>query len=223
MSIRIYSIGYQDQVPTETLHSLLSLLPSDMAAKVRRYHHWQDAYGSLFGKLLLMTALAEYGWPPSLADLQYTEYGKPYLPNGPDFNISHSGRRAACIIAQHGKVGIDLEEIRDIPIGDFKEQFSPEEWTAITTSADPLKTFYHYWTAKECLSKADGRGLNLPLAELLINHHGPISLDNRSWRLQTLHAFPGFACHAAMEGFSEDITVKTLAINELYRHRNYPT
>ncbi|HEY8970979.1 MAG TPA: hypothetical protein VIM64_17860 [Puia sp.] len=65
MSICIYSIGYPNQVPPETFHSLLSLLPTDAAAKVRRYHHWQDAYGSLFGKLLLMTALAEYRWPGS--------------------------------------------------------------------------------------------------------------------------------------------------------------
>ena len=215
MSIRIYSIGYPNQVPAEAFHSLLSLLPTPMAAKVRRYHHWQDAYGSLFGKLLLMTALTEYGWSPSLADLQYSQYGRPFLPNGPDFNISHSGRRAACIIAQHGKVGIDLEEIRDIPVGDFKEQFSPEEWTAIITSAAPLETFYHYWTAKECLSKADGRGLNLPLARLLINHPGAIPLDNHSWYLHTLDSFPGFACHAAMEEPPGNITPRILTVNEL--------
>jgi len=215
MSICIYSIGYPNQLPPETFHSLLSLLPTDAAAKVRRYHHWQDAYGSLFGKLLLMTALAEYGWPPSLAGLHYSEYGRPFLPNGPDFNISHSGRRAACIIARHGKVGIDLEEIKDISIGDFKEQFSPEEWTAIVTSAAPLETFYHYWTAKECLSKADGRGLNLPLAQLLIDHHGIIPLDNRHWHLHTLHSFPGFACHAATGEPSEAFVPKILTVKEL--------
>jgi len=185
-----------------------------MSDKIRRYHHWQDAYGSLFGKLLLITALKEYGWPPSLEDLQYSEYGRPFLSNGPDFNISHSGRRAACIIARHGKVGIDLEEIRDIPVGDFKEQFSPEEWTAIITSPDPLKTFYHYWTAKECLSKADGRGLNLPLAQLLINHQGTVSLDQRDWHLHTLPFFDGFACHAATEEPSANIIPRILTVNE---------
>ena len=87
-----------------------------------------------------MTALAESGWPTSLEGLEYTGFGRPYLPNGPDFNISHSGRRAVCIIARHGKAGIDLEEIRDMPIGDYKEQFSPEEWAVITTSPTPLDT-----------------------------------------------------------------------------------
>jgi 4'-phosphopantetheinyl transferase len=70
-------------------------------------------------------------------------------------------------------VGIDLEEIRELAIDDFRDQFTEGEWKTIVSAREPLITFYHYWTAKECIIKADGRGLNLPLASLEIPFAGP--------------------------------------------------
>jgi 4'-phosphopantetheinyl transferase len=112
-------------------------------------------------------------------------------------------------------VGIDLEEIRDLNIEEFKRQFSTEEWTTITGAPQPLKAFYHFWTAKECLSKADGRGLNLPLAGLSIEENRIISLGSRHWRLHALPLAAGYACHIASECPMDQISLKELSPGDL--------
>ncbi|MDO6434635.1 4'-phosphopantetheinyl transferase superfamily protein [Flavitalea sp. BT771] len=215
MSIWIYSTEYKTPIPENALQSLIAGLPPEISAKARRFRRWQDAHGCLLGKLLLTTALKVGGWPADLRHLQYTDYGRPFLSGGPDFNISHSGHRVVCILATEGGVGIDLEEIKDLNIEDFKGQFSADEWATITGAPHPLKAFYHFWTAKECLSKADGRGLNLPLAGLRIEENRIISLGSRHWRLQALPLSAGYACHIAAESPMDHLALKELSLRDL--------
>jgi len=228
MTIRIYSTEYKTPVPHDIFGSLLESLPPDIAGKARRYRLWQDACGCVFGKLLLIHALQEQGHAADLHAMRYTDYGRPYLPQAPDFSISHSGHRVACIVAKQGGVGIDLEGVRDLDIKDFKNQFSPEEWQTITSAPAPLQAFYHFWTAKECLSKADGRGLNLPLADLVVAPGMTTRLNGRPWHLQAVACFPGYSCHIATEIPIDEVVVEEISINQLSikaleNHRNYPT
>ena len=146
-----------------SFQALLGRLPGVMQQKILRFRRWQDAYGSLLGKLLLQTAMKKAGLPGDLNGLLVSAYGRPYWAAGPDFNISHSGTRVACVLSLQGRVGIDLELCADLSIGDFQSQFTAAEWATITGSETPLLTFYRYWTAKESLIKADGRGLQIPL------------------------------------------------------------
>jgi 4'-phosphopantetheinyl transferase len=228
MTIRIYSTEYKAPLSHEILDPLVAGLPPGIAAKALRYRLWQDAYGCIFGKLLLTMALKEQGMTADLRQLLYTDYGRPFLPDAPDFNISHSDHRVACAVAGSGRVGIDLEAIRELDIKDFKDQFSPEEWRAINGAPVPLLTFYHFWTAKEALSKADGRGLNIPLASLEITPDKVIRLDGLALHLQTLTHFPGYACHTAAEDpinevVVKELDIKELAISGLEKYRNSPT
>jgi 4'-phosphopantetheinyl transferase len=215
MSLRIYSTEYKEPISDDALQALVAGLPPEIIARAQRFRRWQDAYGCLLGKLLLAIALKEGGWPADLHHLQYTGFGRPFLSNGPDFNISHSGHRVVCILGEEGGVGIDLEEIKDLDIEDFKGQFSTDEWVAITDAPQPLQAFYHFWTAKECLSKADGRGLNLPLAGLRIEENRIMSLGGRHWRLQALPLSAGYACHIASESSLEQISLKELTLEEM--------
>jgi 4'-phosphopantetheinyl transferase len=212
----------------EVWRSLLAPLPVDIMQKVEKYRRWQDAYGCLLGKLLLLAALREEGFPGNLSDLKYTVYGRPYLENGPDFNISHSGNRVVCILGSQGGVGIDLEEIRELAIGDFKDQFTEGEWKMIVSAPVPLLAFYHFWTAKECIIKADGRGLNLPLGELEIPFAGPemlsdvperrIWLADRCWNIYTVLFSKNYACHIAAEEQVGDIELREFSIGEIYQY-----
>lgn len=217
MSIRIYSTAYQMPVSPEIWQSLLSQLPVNMIQKIERYRRWQDAHGCLFGKHLLLAALRDEGFAGGLNDLRYTAYERPYLVDGPDFNISHSGTRVACILGNRGGVGIDLEEIRELVIADFKDQFSDQEWGIILAAEKPLDAFYHFWTAKECLSKADGRGLNLPLAGLNIENNASVQLGERSWHIRALSWFRGYACHIASEELAEEPSLREFSPAEILR------
>lgn len=99
---------------------------------------------------------------------------------------------------------VDLEEIRDMAIEDFKPQFTDIEWLAIQKSEEPLRAFYHFWTAKESILKADGRGLNLPLADLTIDNSQEIVLYGCRWSIKNIPFFINYACHVAHEGAGMD-------------------
>ncbi len=199
MSLLLYTTEYPDPLPETQFRSLADRLPVDLRQKVLKYRRWQDAYGSLFGKLLLQIAMKKAGFPFHLDQLKYTAFNKPYLPQLPDFNISHSGHRVVCIISTHSRIGIDVEAISDISFDDFQNQFTPEEWIAIRRSPTPVNTFYQFWTAKESIIKADGRGLGIPLQDLDICKNRTIILDTTYWTIHDLALFPDYACHIAVE------------------------
>ena len=217
MNLPVYSIEYREPLDEYILRSLSELLPEAIRQKARKYKRWQDAHGCLLGKCLLLAALRELGAPEgNLDNLQYTIYDRPYLPGGPDFNISHSGNRAVCIVNDRGRVGIDLEEIRELDILSFREQFTAKEWAAISGAEEPLVAFYHFWTAKEAVSKADGRGLNLSLAkELIIEGNTGIRLGGENWDIHKIDLTGGYACHIALNNDCKNMNIKQLSALEL--------
>ena len=220
MGLTVYSIEYPVQLAPEIYSSLQAVLPDALRQKVHRFRRWQDAYGSLFGKLLLRMALQRAGCPDDLSALHFNVNEKPFLENGPEFNLSHSGNRVVCILSRQGRVGIDLEAVRDMTIGDLQTQFTPAEWSRIMASEIPLRTFYRYWTAKESLIKADGRGLNIPLDRLEVgdqDRRDGIWLNEDKWYIRELDAFPGYACHIACETPPAGVDIEEITVKDLYR------
>jgi 4'-phosphopantetheinyl transferase len=214
MSLHLYSTVFPEPLSSSAFEGLLSQLPAGLHQKILAYRRWQDAYGSLFGKLLLGKALRQAGLSGDLTDLRITPFGRPYLESSPDmpggvvdFSISHSGNRVVCILSTRGRVGIDLEDIGDITIDDFQSQFTAAEWTAITGATIPLQAFYHYWTAKESLIKADGRGLQIPLNSIDVSAGPEVWVNGSHWHLKSLPIFTGYACHIACEHPAEEITI----------------
>jgi 4'-phosphopantetheinyl transferase len=205
--MRIYSTEYLDPLPADIIERLLANMPADLRYRTEKYRRWQDAYGFFFGKYLLRTALIDAGFPADFERIRYTRFRRPYLPDGPDFNISHSGCRAVCAFSSGGRVGIDLEEINDLPIHDYKTHFTAAEWDNIIKSPSPVPTFYQYWTAKESVLKADGRGLGLPLAGLDVTGI-VVTIDNYAWNIREISAFPNYACHVAFDGTGCDMEIK---------------
>lgn len=97
-----------------------------------------------------------------------SEYGKSFaLVRGEKpsicFNVSHSGSHGLIALAEHARVGIDVEERRSRnDLDDLAETvFGPEERTLIAEldGEAKLHTFYDFWTIKEALAKALGTGL----------------------------------------------------------------
>ena len=172
-----------------------------MAQKIGRYRRWEDAHLSLFGKLLLIRALQDMGQPASLLhQMQYTDYDRPQLPlPGLDFNITHSGPLVACAIASDRKIGIDVEEARPIDFEDFRNIWRPDEWAAITAPNAGYGTFYRLWTSKEAVMKADGRGMSLPLEDIMVGDEGIAKVKSDSWYLRAVDLLPGVPAHIASD------------------------
>lgn len=101
--------------------------------------------------------------------------GRPLLAGeheGIDFNLSHSGRFAACALVRDERVGIDVETIDDRV--DFHALLghvaSPVErdWLGKQPIDMARKNFYRMWVLKEACSKATGEGLRLPFNEITL-------------------------------------------------------
>jgi 4'-phosphopantetheinyl transferase len=130
----------------------------------------------------------------SLDNLKYTDLKRPYAEGFIDFNISHSGAYTICAIAENGKVGVDIEEIKSIPVSDFIDQFSEKELNTISTSDNILHSFYTLWTQKEAFLKAIGTGLFIPLNKVFIEEN-KIIWNNSNWFLHNLKIDKDYPCH----------------------------
>src|SRR5437773_588129 len=126
--IKLFFSSYGNRLNEGNFFKYLTQVPEEIKNRILRFKKWEDRQSSLYGKLLLKKGLEELSLDFGLNDLKYTQYGRPYIDHTLDFNISHSTRYVVCAITNNSKIGIDIEEIKAIPVDDFKEQFSKEEW-----------------------------------------------------------------------------------------------
>jgi 4'-phosphopantetheinyl transferase len=215
MSLCLYATAFPEPLPEAQFHRLLDLIPTTYHEPIGKYRRWQDAHAALLGKVLLRTALEKAGHPSDLSRLQYTEWKKPFLPAGPQFNISHSGNRVVCILGTTARIGIDIEILKPFSFDGFEQHFTPAEWAAIHRAISPMAAFFHFWTAKESLIKADGRGLGIPLQELDLTKPNPIRFDGSRWSVHNLPLFDDYACHMAIEDHSPDTLPPAIELHEL--------
>ena len=194
--IEVFYTRFTEMLPAKNYQQLLAQLSADMQLQVSNFRKWEDAHRSLLGKALLVQGLKQFDLPSlSLAEVNYTPFQKPYFNNGIHFNISHSGEYIVCAISTI-EVGIDIEEVKDIPLSDFTELFSSEELKLIFEDPTNYAPFYTLWTQKEAFLKALGVGLNMPLNKVIIKsdaiHHNGIT-----WYLQKISIDDSYICHLA--------------------------
>lgn len=190
----------------------LAELPPTLQEKVSSYRNWQDAQRSLAGNILLKKGLEILNIPGySLHRLKYATYLKPYFDEQVKFNISHSGDYTICAISQTHEVGIDVEEINEIPLIDFDEFFYEEEWRAVLDAPDPLLAFYNLWTKKEAFLKVIGAGLNVPLNQVGIKNN-VIKWKDHEWILQPIPLHPSHVCHLCTNTPGPQVTISGLKL-----------
>ena len=99
----------------------------------------------------------------------YDEKGKPYLNNGWNISISHSGDYVAIILNKNGHCGIDIEKISS-KVERIKHKFLN------TTDLNNIKTEQDitiFWGAKEALYKYYGKKEVLFIENLFIENFSP--------------------------------------------------
>lgn len=156
--------------------------------------------------------------------------GKPVLRDGPAFNLSHSGGRAALIIAPETpklEIGVDIEAIRKINPGVASRSFSPAEQDDMRRllPAQWMRGFFNAWTRKEAVIKATGHGLSLDLKSFDVSllpdlpaqlraSRGPLP-DPAAWQMLNLDTGPGFCGALAAVTNGEPLGPVTLRQGQL--------
>lgn len=115
---------------------------------------------------LLREVLARYlGTAPERLRFGREARGRPYLlePDAPDFNLSDTDGGSVIAVAQHARVGVDLErEDRQLPHRRLAQRyFAAPEIDALRALPDDeaRRAFLRLWTAKEASCKATGTGI----------------------------------------------------------------
>ena len=170
---------------TETAAELWPNLPQSEAyralipapADATRQAQW------LAGRVLIHRLLAEILPQPAADILVHNDAtGRPWLAGQAAslvVSLSHSGAWVAAVLAHGGRVGVDVEIIRDKAQRLAGKFLAPEEWAAAqaTTHAMPAHSAHtHYtllWSAKETLYKLAGKRGIIFKKQLMLNTFDP--------------------------------------------------
>jgi len=146
---------------------------------------------------------------PQAVEFDYGPRGKPSLHRESRirFNMAHSGQLALYAFTLDVDIGVDVEEMRDVPeIEQIAAHYFCEaeaaELKAIGGGKPATQAFFRCWTRKEAYIKAVGDGLYMPLDQFQVTlsedapskfvHIGnDPSLAGR-WTLQHLDPAPNY-------------------------------
>ncbi|WP_345246377.1 4'-phosphopantetheinyl transferase family protein [Nibrella saemangeumensis] len=173
-------------------------LPHDVRESIESYIHEKDRKSRLLGKLLLQEGLQILQVSPSwMYQIKKTVLNRPVISAPIDFNISHSGRLVVCVVSNECKVGIDVEQYQKLNLLPYRSCCTHSEWTALTLSPDPWKSFIELWTIKESVSKAEGLGLQMPFNRIRVENGIVVSDKNNKWYTKKILLDTAYACTLA--------------------------
>lgn len=113
------------------------------------------------GRRLLADLYAqEVGGP--LPPIVIAQRGKPGFLDSPwHFSISHTHRRAFCVLAREN-VAVDAEELdRPVSLALAGKILSPMELQQFRQAQDPRRALLTFWVLKEAAAKLSGQGLRI--------------------------------------------------------------
>ena len=108
------------------------------------------------------------------------EFGKPSLPEGPEFNLSYAGAYAALLVGKDEAVGVDIEPALRPDVLPRKMLTGEEmAWLGEHTSG---ADYCLLWTRLESALKAVGCGLAIPRRDFsLLEEDGAWHWDSRTY------------------------------------------
>jgi 4'-phosphopantetheinyl transferase len=186
------------------------LLWPDEVARADRFafEHLTRSHELSHGALRLLLARFLKCKPGDIA-FRFGPRGKPMLQSDSQihFNMAHSGSLALYAITADCEIGVDVEELRDIPEIEqvASRYFSKPEAAQLLSIRSELAArdaFFRCWTRKEAYIKAVGDGLYLPLDQFQVTlesdvparfiHIGNDSAAAAEWTLQHLDPAPNY-------------------------------
>jgi len=161
-----------DQEPAAaTLHDL----SGEEREELGRWQRRADRARFAAVRSALRRVLAEAGGgTPAAVPIRRDRFGRPGLVAGGaglDFNVSHAGEHGLIALSRAGRVGIDLEPVRELDVVALTELVcTPDEAAQLArlAEADRNSAFLRLWVQKEAALKAVGVGIAsdaMPLIE----------------------------------------------------------
>ena len=168
------------------------------------YRRREDQARCLVAGLLLRMALGSH-----VAALLQNAQGKPYLPQGPCFNLSHSGAYVILGVSAH-ETGVDIERIGPFEDKVARRCYTEAELAWLYAQRD-ASAFYRLWTAKESIMKASGLGFAMPPESfsVLPVEEGWHMVAGRPWFLRW-HTLAG---HALCSACASDAEVRLVRVS----------
>jgi 4'-phosphopantetheinyl transferase len=168
--------------PAAASPGMLELLDEVERGRYAGYRREVDKLRFLTGRALVRAVAAtELDVSPSTVTLDSSCYdcGKPHgkpkvVGSTLEVSISHSGDWVALAVTSGPPVGVDVEEVRAAEVDDLAGiAFSPAELaTFATVPTDQRRgAFFTYWSRKEAVLKATGKGMSVPMSKLTLTGH----------------------------------------------------
>lgn len=174
--------------------------PPTFQQKIQALRRPQDQQAAILGRLLLKKEMeTQMKEPINWKNLHYNKFGKPYWKDSKvEFNIAHAQELVVCVFQKEHPIGIDIEKVRPIEIEDFRNQMTEKEWYRVQSAKDQERAFFEYWTQKEAVIKANGKGLSLGLKTWELDDNlSSVILENETWYVQAVEMHPDYCCHIA--------------------------
>ena len=123
----------------------------------------------------------------TLGVLEKAESGAPLPSKGIHWSLTHKESFAAAVTAPH-PIGIDIEKDRSVSEGLYERLASRQEWALAPEVTQSL--FFRFWTAKEAVLKAVGKGLagltHCRIIEILDDDRLELRYEQSIWRVTQL-------------------------------------
>jgi 4'-phosphopantetheinyl transferase len=196
-----------------------AFLSPEEAARARRFRFPRDRTRYVIQRGVLRLLLGRYtARDPGGLDIRCDPNGKPYLAGGENghpcrFSMSDSSGLAVFALGPQESLGVDMEEIRDLPeMNDIvSRHFTAREREAFLSCPESrrLLLFYRFWTRKEAVLKALGEGLLIPLDSVEaadVEYAGPrpihVGGPSGKWEFSVtdVDVPPGFSAAVATDG-----------------------
>ncbi|WP_286761490.1 4'-phosphopantetheinyl transferase family protein [Salegentibacter sp. UBA1130] len=213
--IQVYYAKIDENKHSRYLKKYLKCFDKDFNSKVHSYKRWQDAQLSLLGRVLIFSYISNNNISNvSVNSIIYNEFGKPYLPGNPFyFNVTHSRDLVVCCFNINQEIGVDIEYKKAMDVYEFKTQMLEIEWKRIIQKKDYLDEFYQYWTEKESVIKAAGKGFQIPLKSFTIKG-GFSKINGDSFQTLRFEIDENYCCNLSLK--IKELIFPEIQIDEIF-------
>jgi len=180
---------------------VLSFVDKNRRKTAEKFVHEKDKLLSLGAGFLMKKYLPE-------GEIEVKESGKPYLENGPFFNVSHSEDYVVFASDESREVGVDIEKINENKIDGIRYVLDEEE-----NKIEDINALFQVWSNKESLVKCISYELKNIKDVKGIPLEGKRIVDEESYYTKSL-IFNGYSLSLTLKG-EEPFNIEIINLNSL--------